>query len=164
MLARLLFALMLISVPVLAKESSGVVVQRGKASIYADRFHGQQTASGEPHDQNGLTAASRILPLGARAVVTSLDTGKSVQVEITDRGPYVGGRIIDLSRRAAAQIGLTFRKGLARVRVETTAHRQPTPELKDEVARLAALRAAPARRSPARPARSRAERERYGRE
>jgi rare lipoprotein A len=164
-LARLVFALLILAFPAFAKDHAPAVVQQGKASIYADRFQGQLAANGEPHDQNDLTAASRILPLGTRATVTNLETGKSVQVEITDRGPYVGGRIIDLSRRAAREIGLTLKTGLARVRVEAQVRRQPTPELKEKVAQLAEARAKPVRgnSSPRRPL-STLRRERYGRE
>jgi rare lipoprotein A len=163
-LPHLLLALALLSPPASAKDAPSVVVQQGKASIYADRFQGQRTASGEPHDQNALTAASRVLPLGARATVTNLETGKAVQVEITDRGPYVGGRIIDLSRVAAARIGLDRRQGLARVKVEAHARRQPTPALQEEVARLAALRAAPPRKISTHPPLRKTVRERYGRQ
>jgi rare lipoprotein A len=167
--APLVVALALLSNPVLAKESPSVVVQQGKASIYADKFQGRRTASGELHDQNDLTAASRILPLGTRAMVTNLETGKTVTVEITDRGPYVGGRVVDLSRRAAHEIGLTPRQGIARVRVEAHAQRQPTPDLKDEVARLATVRAAPPKRVDTRtavrqPNLQKGYRERYGRQ
>jgi rare lipoprotein A len=162
--APLVSALALLSYAALAKDSPSVVVQQGKASIYADKFHGRRTASGEIHDQNELTAASRILPLGAHATVTNLETGETVQVEITDRGPYARGRIIDLSRRAAARIGLDLRQGIAPVKVEAHARRQPTSELRDEVAQLAAARAKPPRRIQIRPALRRTVRERYGRE
>lgn len=159
-LAHLALAFLILTCPAMAKDRPSSVVQQGNASIYADRFQGQLAANGEPHDQNDLTAASRVLPLGSRATVTNLDTGRSVQVEITDRGPYAGGRIIDLSRRAAREIGLTLNAGVAPVRVEAHAGRQPTPELKEEVAQLAARRAKPAERAGLpRPAR-----ERYGRE
>lgn len=160
MLARVALAFLIFTLPSLAKDKPSAVVQQGKASIYADRFQGQRAANGEPHDQNDLTAASRVLPLGARATVTSLETGKSVQVEITDRGPYAGGRIIDLSRRAAREIGLTFKAGLARVRVEADVRRQPTLELKEKIARLAERRAKRARRTSL----PRTARESYGRE
>lgn len=160
MLTRLILTLMLVASPAVAREKTSVVVQQGQASIYADRFHGQETASGARHDQNDLTAASRVLPLGTRATVTNVETGKYVHVEITDRGPYAGGRIIDLSRKAATEIGLTRREGLARVRVEADARRQPTAALKEKIAQLAAARAAPPRPKPARSEMRRAVRER----
>jgi rare lipoprotein A len=91
--------------------------QTGKASWYGGEFHGRQTATGERFDQNRLTAASRTLPLGSRARVTNLDNGRSVEVEITDRGPFARGRVLDLSRAAARELGM-IEDGTARVRVE----------------------------------------------
>jgi rare lipoprotein A len=115
------------------------IIQRGKASYYADDFHGRLTATGEAFDQNALTAASKVIPLGARAEITNLRTGKSVMVEVNDRGPHVRGRVIDLSRRAANEIGIY--DGLAPVKVEARAADQPTPALRDKVAKVAAKRA-----------------------
>ena len=91
--------------------------QVGTASWYGPGFHGRETASGEPFDQYALTAAHRTLPLGTEATVTNLETGQSVQVTINDRGPYVKGRHLDLSRAAATQIGLT-KKGIGKVKIE----------------------------------------------
>lgn len=93
--------------------------QVGTASWYGPGFHGRETASGERFDQNGLTAAHRTLPLGTRAVVTNLENGRSVEVEINDRGPYAGNRVVDLSRGAAARLGM-LDDGLARVRIAAT--------------------------------------------
>lgn len=70
------------------------------ASYYADRFHGKRTASGKLFDMNKLTAAHKKLPFGTRVKVTNESNGKSVVVEITDRGPFVKGREIDLSKKA----------------------------------------------------------------
>ena len=92
-------------------------VQRGLASWYGPGFHGKKTASGDRFDQNDLTAAHRQLPLGSKATVTNLENGKQVEVEINDRGPYVGGRVIDLSKAAAEKIDMKG-DGTARVRVE----------------------------------------------
>jgi rare lipoprotein A (peptidoglycan hydrolase) len=92
--------------------------QVGTASWYGPGFHGHETASGETFDQHALTAAHRTLPLGTEAKVTNLETGQSVQVTINDRGPYVQGRQLDLSKAAATQIGLTT-QGLAKVKIET---------------------------------------------
>ena len=100
------------------------VEQVGDASWYGPAQDGEETASGETFDQNKLTAAHRTLPLGSKAVVTNLENGKSVEVKINDRGPYAKGRKIDLSRAAARQIGMSSR-GVARVRIETKAHRRP---------------------------------------
>jgi rare lipoprotein A len=81
-------------------------VQEGDASYYADTLDGNKTASGEPYDKNGFTAAHRTLPFGTRVKVTYLKTGKAVDVVINDRGPHAKGRIIDLSGAAARQIGI----------------------------------------------------------
>lgn len=89
--------------------------QVGKASWYGPGFHGRKTASGEIFNQNRLTAAHRRLPLGTRARVTNLGNGKAIEVMINDRGPYVGGRIIDLSRAAARRLAIS---GVGQVRVE----------------------------------------------
>ena len=87
------------------------------ASFYAKMFNGRKMADGTPMDPMGDNAASRTLPLGTRAVVTNLETGSSAVVTIRDRGPYVHGRIVDLSPATAQQIGITPRQGLARVEV-----------------------------------------------
>jgi len=79
----------------------------GGASWYGPGFHGRLTANGEIYNQYGITAAHRTLPFGTRVLVTNLYTGLQVTVRINDRGPYAGNRIIDLSRGAADQIGLT---------------------------------------------------------
>lgn len=92
-------------------------VQRGLASWYGAQFHGEPTAQGELFNMNALTAAHRSLPLGTRVRVTHLRNGRSVVVRINDRGPYKRGVIIDLSRRAANELGMV-REGRARVRVE----------------------------------------------
>jgi rare lipoprotein A len=76
----------------------------GKASWYGAFHHGKRTASGEVFDMHALTAAHRTLPLGTRVRVTHLRNGKSVEVRVNDRGPVIRGRIIDLSRGAAARL------------------------------------------------------------
>lgn len=92
------------SSPQPAVESSGQS-QTGKASYYADKYQGRQTASGEVFDQNAKTAAHRSLPFGTMVKVTNTKNGKSVVVRINDRGPFVKGRIIDLSRSAFTAVG-----------------------------------------------------------
>lgn len=92
--------------------------QSGKASYYARMHHGQRTANGEIHDQNALVAAHRSLPFGTRVRVTNEQNGKQVVVRINDRGPFRRGRIIDVSRAAAAQLDM-LRSGVVRVRIET---------------------------------------------
>jgi rare lipoprotein A len=89
----------------------------GTASFYAKRFAGRKMADGTPMRPHGDNAASRTLPLGTTAAVTNLETGKSAVVTIRDRGPYVKGRIVDLSPATARKIGLTEEQGLAEVEV-----------------------------------------------
>lgn len=89
--------------------SSGIdpgVYQRGTASWYGEEFHGRPTASGEPFDMNALTAAHKLLPFGTMVEVTSLENARRITVKINDRGPFVEGRIIDLSKRAAIELGM----------------------------------------------------------
>lgn len=78
-----------------------------QASWYGPGFHGRKTASGERFNQNALTAAHKSLPFGTRVKVTNRRTGRSVVVRINDRGPFVAGRVIDLSRGAARAMGMT---------------------------------------------------------
>jgi len=94
-------------------------VQYGKASYYGygDEFHGRKTANGEIFDRNALTAAHPTLPFGTLCRVTNRSNGKSVVVRINDRGPFKGGRIIDLSYAAAKEIG-AVRAGVVDVKVE----------------------------------------------
>jgi rare lipoprotein A len=89
----------------------------GKASFYAPMFAGRKMADGTPMDPQDDNAASRTLPLGTTAKVTNLETGKSAFVTIQDRGPYVDGRIVDLSPSTAREIGISHRQGVARVEV-----------------------------------------------
>ena len=89
----------------------------GVASWYGHPFHGRPTANGERYDMNEVTAAHPTLPLPSRVRVTNLENGRQLIVRVNDRGPFVDGRVIDLSRRAAQLLGF-YRKGLAEVRVE----------------------------------------------
>ena len=89
-----------------ADEDTGQKIQSGHASWYGPGFHGRRTASGETFNTNALTAAHRSLPFGTRVRVVNEKTGRSVIVRINDRGPFIGGRIIDLARSAAQQIGM----------------------------------------------------------
>ncbi|HEX3911891.1 MAG TPA: septal ring lytic transglycosylase RlpA family protein [Steroidobacteraceae bacterium] len=89
----------------------------GKASFYAHMFAGRKMADGKTMDPRHNNAASRTLPLGTTAKVTNLETGKSAVVTIQDRGPYVDGRIVDLSPATAEKIGITRRQGVAKVEV-----------------------------------------------
>ncbi len=100
-----------------AIELSAFEPQEGLASWYGGKFQGRPTASGELFDTLQFTAAHRSLPFGTLVLVTNLKNGRSVTVRINDRGPFVPGRIIDLSMAAATEIGLTG-QGLSPVRIE----------------------------------------------
>jgi len=89
----------------------------GNASWYGADFHGRRAADGSRYNMYELTAAHRTLPFGTRLLVTNLDNGRTVKVTITDRGPFVEGRIIDLSFTGAQAIGM-LRSGVAPVRLE----------------------------------------------
>ncbi|MCU4675379.1 septal ring lytic transglycosylase RlpA family protein [Catenovulum sp. 2E275] len=78
--------------------------QNGKASYYAAHYHGKTTASGEAFDQNKLTAAHPVLPFGTNVKVTNQANNQSVVVKVNDRGPFVSGRVIDLTKTAFGQI------------------------------------------------------------
>jgi rare lipoprotein A len=87
------------------------------ASYYGRRHKGRRTASGQRFDPRAYTCAHRSEPFGTRLRVTELDTGRSVVVTVNDRGPFVRGRVVDLSLAAARDLGMVHR-GVARVRVE----------------------------------------------
>jgi rare lipoprotein A len=89
----------------------------GLASIYADKFSGKKTASGQRFSQKKLTAAHRSLPLGTKVRVINTRNHKSVEVRINDRGPWLAGRVIDLSAAAAAKIGM-MKVGVQLVKLE----------------------------------------------
>jgi rare lipoprotein A len=96
----------------------------GKASFYADKFQSRRTASGERFDQKAKTAAHRRLPFGTKVKVTNKQNQKSVIVTINDRGPFVKGRIIDLSRFAFSRIGNT-RDGILDVGIQIIDQNDP---------------------------------------
>jgi rare lipoprotein A (peptidoglycan hydrolase) len=89
----------------------------GEASWYGPGFDGKKTASGDIFDDSKLTAAHKTIPLGSKAKITNLTNGKTVEVKINDRGPFVEGRIVDLSHAAAKSLGLTER-GIAKVQID----------------------------------------------
>ncbi|MEM7703459.1 MAG: septal ring lytic transglycosylase RlpA family protein [Pseudomonadota bacterium] len=89
----------------------------GVASYYGKRFHGRLTANGERFNMNAMTAAHKTLPFGTRVRVTNPSNGRSVTVRINDRGPFIRGRTIDLSRAAATKLGMISR-GHARVKLD----------------------------------------------
>ena len=100
--------------------------QTGVASWYGRNHQGKKTAEGERFDMNKLTAAHRTLPLGTTVRVTNLENHKSLKARINDRGPYIAGRVIDLSARAAKELEID--DGTARVRVEVFASDQQVAE------------------------------------
>jgi rare lipoprotein A len=122
---------------VVCAQDKGAVEQQGNASYYSSRLQGKKTASGAPMDQGAMTAASRTLPLGAKAKVTNLATGKTADVKINDRGPVSKGRVIDVSKKAANQLGIKKEDGVAPVKVEAKPVDQPTAELKEKVEQAA---------------------------
>lgn len=89
----------------------------GIASWYGEPFHGRATSTGETYDMEAFTAAHKTLPLGTRVKVTNLTNGRAVLLTVNDRGPFVEGRLIDVSHRAARELGFA-RQGLTRVRIE----------------------------------------------
>jgi rare lipoprotein A len=111
MRAALVLIMMFAVVPALAQ------IQTGTASFYADRFEGRPTASGEKYRHSKLTAAHKTLPFGTLVRVTNLANNQSVEVVINDRGPWVEGRIIDVSRSAAEKLGFV-NQGLTDVKLE----------------------------------------------
>lgn len=111
-LAKILFLNILFTTSLMAQQE-----EFGLASFYSDLFQGKPTASGELYDKNKLTGAHKTFPFGSTVKVTRLDNNKSVQVKINDRGPFISGRVIELSKAAAEQISLVG-DGSARVKVE----------------------------------------------
>ncbi|GAC1439775.1 MAG: hypothetical protein NVSMB63_05390 [Sediminibacterium sp.] len=106
--------------PRIVPSSSGDILSTGSeigyASYYADRFNGLTTANGEIYQSSRLTAAHKTLPFGAVVTVTNLSNQKSVKVRINDRGPFVTGRVIDLSKAAAKKLDM-INDGVVKVRI-----------------------------------------------
>lgn len=129
----LLLGLILIPLLVLSscemgeREDADVVLQEGVASWYGPGFHGRRTSSGEIYDADDTTAAHRTLPFDTVVRVVDTETEQSVSVRINDRGPYVGDRIIDLSRAAAEALGM-LESGTAHVRLELVEAGGPIPD------------------------------------
>lgn len=115
-LAAAIAASLTLAVPLASTASAGNE-RNGVASYYGKRFHGRRTANGERFNMNAMTAAHRSLPFGTKVKVTNPRNGRSVTVRINDRGPFHGGRNIDLSRAAAARIGMV-NSGVAKVTME----------------------------------------------
>jgi rare lipoprotein A len=99
------------------KNQSGQTLT-GKATYYPNSLNGHKTSSGQAFHQSGHTAASNRLPLGTHVTVTNPKSGKSTDVKITDRGPKLGNHKIDLSKKAASEIGLTHKEGTVPVKIK----------------------------------------------
>ncbi len=125
-----------------AKKISKGWTQDGISSYYAKRFNGRKTASGERYRHTALTAAHRTLPFGTKVKVTDKSTGKSIVVEINDRGPYHGNRILDLSGGAATQLGIT-KQGVCDIELKVLSVPKPKdrqlPSRSDSIAKLIAV-------------------------
>ncbi len=104
--------------------------EEGLASWYGGKFQGRRTASGERFDTNKLTAAHKTLPFDTTVKVTNLENDRTVEVRINDRGPFVEGRVIDLSRAAAEALGMTGR-GVARVSLELISRPKDSEQVYD---------------------------------
>ena len=104
--------------------SSFFAEEFGKAGYYADSLHGRKTSSGEKYDKRLLTCAHKSLPFGTKIRVTRLDNKRSVIVKVNDRGPFTEGYVVDVSRKAAEELGL-IQPGSARVKVEVV--EKPAP-------------------------------------
>jgi rare lipoprotein A len=100
-----------------AARPAAALAEKGVASWYGGKFHGRQTASGERFDKDDITAAHRTLPFGTMLRVHNLDNGDELVVRVNDRGPFVHGRVLDCSERAAKELGF-WSAGTARVRLE----------------------------------------------
>lgn len=114
MIREILVAAVVILLATVAIFQTPAYDQVGIASWYGPGFHGERTSSGEIFDMHEMTAAHKSLPFGTLVKVVDLETGRSVVVRINDRGPFIPGRIIDLSRAAGERLGI-IRKGTARV-------------------------------------------------
>ncbi len=101
-------------VPSSSVEVSGS--ETGMASFYAESYNGKKTANGETYRSSALTAAHKTLPFGTKVKVTNLANGKTVKVRVNDRGPFIAGRIIDLTRKAAKKIDMV-NAGVVKVKI-----------------------------------------------
>ncbi len=126
-IGKLLLAMVLLTIGFL---NGTAQTSHGKASYYARKFNGARTASGERLHPDSMTCAHRSYAFGTLLKVTNVNTGKSVVVRVNDRGPFVKGRIIDLSYRAAKELGI-ISQGIATVMVEPYKKEVQVP-LKDE--------------------------------
>jgi rare lipoprotein A len=117
----------MVNAPAYAPAGRAASVEIGLASWYGPPYHGRQSADGSVFDQNAMTAAHRTLPLGTTIRVTNVATGQAAVMKITDRGPFVAGRILDLSVAAAKATGV-YRVGIAKVKIEAYEPANADPE------------------------------------
>lgn len=108
--------LFVFGIVVFLSSCSQKITQNGKASFYASKFDGRKTANGEKFSNNKLTAAHKTLAFGTKVKVTNVKNGQSVKVVINDRGPFIAGRIIDLSQKAARKIAID-KEGVGKVKI-----------------------------------------------
>ncbi|HMR81649.1 MAG TPA: septal ring lytic transglycosylase RlpA family protein [Niabella sp.] len=114
---KILYAILILLLCQIYMGCSKKIVESGKASFYADKFIGRKTASGTVFRQNRMTAAHKTLPFGTKVKVTNLSNGKKAKVRITDRGPFVEGRIIDLTKKAAKRLDMV-NAGVVKVEIK----------------------------------------------
>ena len=105
-------------IAVIEEPSEPSFIQQGRASWYGNRHHGKKTASGERFDQHAMTAAHRTLPFGTRIKVTNISNQRSVIVRVNDRGPFSQKRVLDVSRKAAEELGM-INSGTANISLHT---------------------------------------------
>ena len=120
----------------ISRRPDGEVLERGVASWYGPRFHGRTTANGERYDMHGLTAAHRTLPFGTELLVRNLDNGRTCRVRVNDRGPFVRGRILDLSYGAARELDM-IGPGTARVELVLLSDGEAPASGESEIRRVA---------------------------
>ncbi len=120
-----ILGLLMLVLTTLVVNGQNSFTQKGVASYYADKFEGRLTANGEKYRHNKLTAAHKTLPFGTMVRVKNLENGLEVTVRINDRGPFVEGRVIDLSKSAAKKLGF-LNQGLAQVEITVTNTPEPT--------------------------------------
>lgn len=134
-----------ISSPITLASAQSTQEEFGKCGYYADALHGRKTTSGEPYDKTQFTCAHKSLPFGTNLKVTRLDTKKSVIVRVNDRGPFMDGYVVDLSRTAAEKIGL-IREGVTKVKIEVV--NDPAPASVQPLAYSAPTKTLPAHLEP----------------
>lgn len=113
---KILHCFLILLCSTLLHSCSSKLIETGKASYYANKFNGRKTANGQTFRNSKRTAAHKTLPFGTKVTVTNIRNGKSVTVRVNDRGPFVAGRIIDLSKKAARKIDMV-QEGVGDVKI-----------------------------------------------